>query len=312
MIIASRSWGAAAIALGTAFACASTEDGTGPAAGGSGGSDASAAGAAGEASGGSAGRASGGAAGAVAGSAGSAGSAGTATGFGGFPVDLDAGAPITLSGSTMQLLDQDAPVVGMKVCVYETTICTESQADGSYELPGVPGNQELLIEFTRDAYYPVIRTLVTSDRDIDMGRVWFPTQADIELVALTLDNLQIDPNKGILLALALRRVQTEAGGWAYAGQSGVVASLSPRSGDGPFYTSGGPLPLPEKNLTQTTGSGLAIFANVRPGVPEVDLSHPTLNCVLHAEAWPGATATSSRVPILPGYATGGPAVVCEP
>ena len=291
-------------------ACASSEDDGG----GSGGSagTAGSAGAAGADAGTGGTGATGGSAGAGGGTGGTAGGAAGSGGSAGALVD--AGPPVKVLGYTVGLQDPNPPVADFKVCVYgqPQVPCVMTNAIGYYELDGVPGNSELLIEFTKTSYLPVLRTITTATTTLDMGTIQYPTTAEATAFA-SLAGVTLDPAKGQVLATALKTVILSDGGTGFTGQDGVSVSMSPATGAGPFYASAGALPLPDPNLTATSTNGLALFANVDVGEVEVEMTHATLACTRYVEAtWAGSTGTASRVPIVAGYLVGGAALQCPP
>jgi hypothetical protein len=305
-----RAWAIAALvgAIAAASACASSEDTSGSGAvGGTSGSAGGDGSAGSGATGGSGGAGGSGAAGGSAGAAGSAGSAGSAGAGGG-----DAGPPVSVSGATLALTNS-APIVGFQVCVYQnpSVPCVMTNALGDYTISGVPGNSELLLEFTKTGYFPVLRTITTDTTDMDIGAITHPSTAEANAFA-GLVGTSIDPTKGQVLALALETVLLSDGGSGFYGQDGVVASMTPMSGTGPFYTTGDP-PIPSTTATATDGSGIGLFANVTPGEVEVEMTHPTKACTRYVQAaWQGTTPTASRVPVVAGYLVGGGALQCPP
>jgi hypothetical protein len=281
-------------------ACAEAEDGGIP--GGAGG----AAGSAG------AGATAGGGGGSGAGSGGVAGSAGTASGGTGGLVD--AGPPVTVSGYIKELTlgtDPPKPVADMQVCVYgvPSVPCVSSNGIGYYQIP-VPGGNEILLEFTKPTFFPVLRTITTGSADMELGSIPYPTVAQANLFA-TMVGTALDSAKGQVLAMALKTVILSDGSTAFGGQEGVSAVMSPKSGGGPFYTNDSSLPDTSATATSTTGVGL--FANVDPGEVEIEMTHTTKACTRYVDgAWQGSTSTASRVPVIAGYIVGGAVLQCPP
>jgi hypothetical protein len=301
-----KAWSRAALIVAAVplAACAEAEDGGGAWTDGGAGS----AGAGATAGGGGAGGGSGAGGGGAAGDAGSAGGGG----MGGL---VDGGPPISVSGYVVELaLSQatDKPVPNMKVCVYgvPSVPCVTTNSIGYYQVQGVPGGNEILLEFTKDTFFPVLRTVTTGSTDIELGSIPYPTVALANLFG-TLVNTKIDTSKGQVLAMALKTVILPDGGTGFTGQEDVSAAMTPKSGQGPFYTTASSVPDPAATATSTNGVGL--FANVEPGDVEIEMSHPTKSCTRYVEgAWQGSTSTASRVPVIPGYIIGGAVLQCPP
>jgi hypothetical protein len=263
--------------------------------------------------GGGLGGASFGGSGGTSGGAGSAGDGGATGGTGG--IIIDAGPPLSVSGNIVELSLSTAPpnpVPDMKVCVYglPSVPCVYSDSAGDYTIVGVPGGNDLLLEYTKTGFYPVLRTITTGSTDLELGSIPYPTVAQAKLFA-TLVGTQLDETRGQVLAMALKTVVLADGGTTFAGQEGVSAAMTPKSGAGPFYTAANSVPDPTAAATSSNGVGL--FANVNPGEVEIEMKHGTKSCQRYADgAWQGSTATASRVPVIAGYLIGGAVLECPP
>lgn len=285
-----------AVAIFSTLACATTEDGTGsPAAGGSGGNVDSGT----DGSSGSGG--SGGSTGGSGGSSGQSGSAGAAGSDGG----SDAGTT-SVSGTIVALIDSVTPVIDMQVCVYgnASVPCVQTDSFGAYTITGVEAEKELLLEYTKAAYYPALVTVKTRSTPIDIGEFPAPTLEEANVFAV-LAGVTLDPTKGQLLATA---VQAGTGG-GFVGQNQITLGMTPQSGTGPYFTDD--QNLPDTSLSSTNTNGLGLFANVNPGDVDVAFTHPSKTCTPLAMAWPGTAANSVRMTTVAGYLVGGGAVECK-
>jgi len=94
---------------------------------------------------------------------------------------------------------------------------------------------------------------------------------------------------------------------------GVTVSLSPSSGDGPFFTNAEN--LFERSATSTVG-GLGFFFNLAPGDYELTFDDPRADCApisfpFGAFGYP-APPTSVKFPIRAGFVTDQVGVLCTP
>ncbi len=190
----------------------------------------------------------------------------------------DAGVTVTYALRVRDLLTND-PVVTARVCVHNVPEieCVGVDEDGMAQIQ-VPVNAEVQLRTTAIRYFPLLNTLTTTDADgsadIDIGK-----RSNIAplLAAVGID---LDETKGQLAFLA----QTSPG----SGLEGVSVTVTPESGEGPFYTRDS---LPEDGLTATTSDGLGVYANLDPGRIEVVYDNPNGGCA-PGEGWPSSTANA--------------------
>lgn len=302
-------WAAGMVSLSAiAAACAASEGNSGGG-GGFAGTEAGPSGGAGG-TGGSKGGAGGtggssGGTGGAAGSDASAGTGGTEAGTGGSDAG-DGGPTTSVSGDIVSLTDPNTPVIGVQVCVYQAPSipCVQTDSTGHYTLSSVPTDKEILVEYTKATYFPVLVTVKTSTLPLDLGQFRAPTSNEAAAFG-ALVGVSIDPSKGQVLFTAF----TPATGGGYTGQDSVVAKISPQSGTGPYYLNAAGT-LPDKTLTATTASGVGLFANVDSGDYDVTLTHFSKTCQRFSTSWVGSGSTASKVPVVKGYLTGGAAVEC--
>ena len=173
---------------------------------------------------------------------------------------------ITVSGPITDLGNGE-PLVGARVCLTESGLCTETNDAGTFQLTGVEADREHSLSIDFDGYLP--------------GLVPFTTSAsDTELAVISLGgDIIMD------LQMALLEVEAEAGRGqvVFSVSNGIFGdrinvadvsvTLSPGGGDGPYYLSSGGLPDVEQ--TQTSANGGGLFVNVPVG--EHTLIHQNLS-----------------------------------
>ncbi len=301
---------ASMLALG---ACSASEGGGGAggadAAAGTGGTGGTAAtGGVGGSSGGSGGTggSTGGTGGSTGGTGGSTGGTGGTGGTDGGTGDAggDAGPTSTVSGSIVGLISSTTPVSGMKVCVYKTPSipCVTTGSNGNYQLMGVPANAEVLLEYTKTGYLSSLVTVKTVVGPMSIGQFQAPTTSEADTFA-SMVGTTIDTTKGQILITAFQGAPG-----SYTGQDNVTATVTPKSGTGPFYLTSSM--LPSTSLTTTSTAGIGLFANVSPGDVEVTLTHLSKSCQRMGTSWSGTTPTASKVKVVAGYLTAGAGLEC--
>lgn len=292
-------------------ACSASEGGGGGAGGADGG------GAGGTAATGGMGGSTGGTGGTTGGTGGATGGTGGATGGtggttggtggtdgGAGDAGGDAGPTATVSGSIVGLITSTTPVSGMKVCVYQTPSipCVTTGSTGNYQLMGVPANANVLLEYTKTGYLSSLVTVKTVLGPMSIGQFQAPTTSEADTFA-SMVGTTIDPTKGQILITAFQGAPG-----SYTGQDNVTATLTPKSGTGPFYLTSGM--LPSTSLTTTSTAGIGLFANVSPGDAEVTLTHLSKSCQRMGTSWAGSTPTASKVKVVAGYLTAGAGLEC--
>jgi len=173
---------------------------------------------------------------------------------------------VTVSGPITDLGNGE-PLVGARVCLTESELCTETNDAGTFELTGVEADRVHSLSIDFDGYLP--------------GLVPFSTSAsDTELAVISLGgDIIMD------LQMAILEVEAEAGRGqvVFSVSNGIFGdrinvadvsvSLAPGGGDGPYYLSSGGLPDLEQTQTSTNGGGR--FVNVPVG--EHTLTHQNLS-----------------------------------
>lgn len=167
----------------------------------------------------------------------------------------------------MRAADLD-PVEGAQVCKLDTKICTETDADGFYEL-------ELEVDPTgsiiasKDGYHSTIYAGITGQDDADVG---LPPGVGVllsesltEAFAALLDTPYPPENKGVFVTGFSVEVQSlDSGVRYYEGFEGISARVVEGEAAGPAY--GDDTGLPDKTLDGTTQfSGWVTFYEAKPG-----------------------------------------------
>jgi hypothetical protein len=96
----------------------------------------------------------------------------------------------------------------------------------------------------------------------------------------------------------------------HAGQepTGVIASIAPASGDGPFYLDSTFAPLPQ--ATELPQGGGALFFNVDPGTVTTSFAPALAGCAFAEMAW-GSEAESTTTPVEANVISGPPNILCN-
>jgi hypothetical protein len=162
-------------------------------------------------------------------------------------------------------LDADLPCPGLpdvEVCLYNTDVCTRSDADGFYMLEGLPeGEKE--ITFVKAGYRAVLRQVVGN-----WSRMYGPPMDPVALLA-PIGGVEFDPDRGSMAAYAIGVPSStmQAAETMFLGD--IEIRIEPSSGDGPFYSRGNAEPGrrwdPEPALSATSEGGIAWFFNLEPG-----------------------------------------------
>lgn len=150
------------------------------------------------------------------------------------------------------------PIAGVEICMHETDTCTESMDDGSFELEGLPEDEDVILALDHIDYFIALGMWNTSRKD-DQWNYTLPTEEEIGLqVGIT--GGEVERGKGQVFFAA----RTEKG-QEKPGVPGLTLSGDAALGDAVYANDVG---LPDTNVTETTSAGNAIFVNVEPGVYE--------------------------------------------
>jgi hypothetical protein len=195
----------------------------------------------------------------------------------------DSGAPIADAGDQGDAGEVDQAILhgtvsnaqggraynAVRVCVLnreQDFPCVTTGRDGLYEL-AVPHNENTTMRFDqgRSAIFPALAQI-----HVGLGRhVWnhaVLTTGTVSLLA-RFAQIEIDRRKGHVTFTA-----ADANGDGLAGAEGAMA---PMSGQAMYLGGNG---IPDRNATQTSSMGTALFANVDPGTVAVTVTKAGHDC----------------------------------
>ena len=192
-----------------------------------------------------------------------------------------------------------APVPNAEVCVLDTEDCTTTDADG-LAVVTLPADAETGVTITADGFNPSLVAQITDANLVSDQNATMLTEAIATLLA---DILGIDyPLVGTGVIAVTTNFQLPEGG----GIPGATLELTDGTGTKYYITDGG---FPTYDLAETSSFGGGGFVEVAPGVVEIDIGGSPGGCGV-AQAWPGTTATSIRLPVQDGFFTSS-LVFCE-
>jgi hypothetical protein len=185
-------------------------------------------------------------------------SAGTVTVVGGWLKDsaVDGGAPVPVAGAQMCVVDHPEIACGT------TTMNGVSNVEA-------PANSDVAVQFTDGDLYSMVRPVRVGTSKIDIQRI---SNADKTTwnQFLSLIGQRYDATKGNLVIIASTNATGVSGP-----VDGVTVTASPASGTLTYADANG---LPSTALTATSSSGLVRVFNMTPGMVDVTVSHPQLQC----------------------------------
>jgi len=181
---------------------------------------------------------------------------------------------------------------GVEICQADTDNCVTTDADGEAVLV-LPANQEIAYTFEKEGYAPWVNGDVTDDTWRITGGSLFQVVSMISDDQMARSAAPIEtpyPLTGGLLVL--RAIPTRAG---------VTCEIDTETAK-PFYFDEDN--VPSLDLTATTSNGDCGFAEVTPGVHEIEFGGTAINCVASV-AWPTDVANAIKVPARDGHLTYG-------
>ena len=205
----------------------------------------------------------------------------------------DAAGTLTLN-LTVNTFEPGVDATGVpnaEVCVFDSTDCTTTDADGLAVLV-LPSNTETGVTITAAGFN---ETVLAQNTDAAFVSEQTTTMLS-ESVAATLSAvLNIDyPVVGTGVIGLTTLFPLPDGG----GIPGTTYELTDGTGTVYYLTDDG---FPTYDLTATSSFGGGGFVEVAPGVVEIDIGGAG-GCSV-SQAWPGSTATSMRLPVQDGAVT---------
>ncbi len=209
---------------------------------------------------------------------------------------------VSVTGKIRNLVG-DAPVEGIEVCVdgRDDIDCTLSDADGIYTLDGVPGNEQVILTYMEDGYFPELIMVETRTEDII-----FPltsahaTTAEAELIPAVV-NITPDEGMGHVGMAVFTQIGVDV---VEQMLDGATVTIEPAGDAVATYLNPAGVPIAER--TETSTNARLFFFNVPPGEVIVHVKHPThQGCEVAGFGWTGPDTTSVRLVVRPGHVTAG-------
>jgi hypothetical protein len=210
-----------------------------------------------------------------------------------------AGPPILFGGTTVESLTGNA-LAGVEVCVHQhpEIACVASDAMGHFDFQ-VPGDAQIALTFTKTGFTGIVIPIITTaGQNQTQWGVGLPLVSESHAFYAGFPGTTYpDPTKGFL-GIQLSNPMNFQLGFA-----GLVASITPASGEGPLYAGlNGPY-VADPTLQATSGVGFVRFANVNAGIVEVDIGPSSHACTANFGGWSAPNANAARAPIVPGFET---------
>ncbi len=180
----------------------------------------------------------------------------------------------TLVEGSIRSFSTGAFVQGIEVCVDGIpTSCVTSGSSGEFKITDFPVGKDAILTLTSATLglYPILLPfripLGQSVRPFFVGVV---TATELNQLSLALSGKPLDPAKGVLVSDVFDGVY----GNIPVPFAGVTVSMSPASGDGPYYPNNPPI----TSSTSTSNAGLAVYFNASPGSFALSYTHLTKTC----------------------------------
>ncbi len=198
-------------------------------------------------------------------------------------------------------------LAGVSVCVYQNSAipCVTTDDGGIFTISGLPAGSDIALTFKKDGYVPVLTAVFTPNTDIDgLSSAGSPLVMGSSTVP-SITPVPVDiKNKGLVIVAAV--IPGSSGKPTDAtGDVGAKISLSPMTGNGPYYLDRGNSAI-VPSATSMVYEG-AVYFNLDPGDYVVTIDDPNHTCsplspLVGLYGYP-APPTSVKFPILAGYST---------
>jgi len=170
---------------------------------------------------------------------------------------------------TGNILGLTGTISGAEVCIFENgaanrDYCTTTDSDGLFALYGLPESVYFIVSMTKAGYQSNLQLVFPN---IHTASVMY-TEKQISDSAISLGVSYPTDNTGQLVFIALDANAIPV--------SGYTVSLTPQSGDGPFYA-GADYYL-DKSAVASSAAGWGAFFNVTPGKYTLDFVYSGLTC----------------------------------
>ncbi len=189
-------------------------------------------------------------------------------------------------------------VEGLELCPedLEGVDCVATDAQGQWQIPGLPRDSDLALRAEHPDYTP---TIFPQNSSMDWY-AWFKVAVPpfvLETHAERLE-LELDPERGHLLFLTWEGLNID--GVDTPNVSGVTAELDASEGE-VFYGDG--VGFASSAATETSGSGAGGALNLLPGAVRVRLESPAGLCEEPMFHWTPESDGFIPVPIVAGFVT---------
>lgn len=195
-----------------------------------------------------------------------------------FDLDTGEGTAALVTGDVHDMATGER-LPGVAVCVYERDEipCTTTDADGVFELAGVPVDEPVAIRFARESFRPALHTIVVPPDAGGIRITDYPllTEALVALFVTMTGIVGFDP------ALGIGGIEARLGDGSPA--TGAAIALVPAAGIGPIYVDAEGIPDP--TLTGVDEGGLAAWANLPAGRYGVQASWSLGSCAPSESSW---------------------------
>ena len=192
---------------------------------------------------------------------------------------------ITVSGRVVELFGA-VGIAGVEVCVSETSVCTQTDTEGSYTLEATTQSNHILL-LTSPAYVGGALAFATQDLDLELTNVSLlsPTLTEGQFSAL---DQQWESGTGVLAFSISNGINGDG-----INVPNVEVQLTPQAGDGPFYSNA--LGIPVDNLSATSDNGGGVVVNLPEDTYQVNYNGLPDSCELLL-GW--GSVESHQVPIV--------------
>jgi hypothetical protein len=221
-------------------------------------------------------------------------------------------------------------VPGVQVCLYPmdaaipspsastSNDCVMSAADGTFFFPSVPVRTNLAVTLTKTGFLPVLLSIQTASAAMDARTNpvdMFPSNGQQDPIpGITIDW----QNKGQIFLFVIGPAPD--GGLNFAGDPGVIVSMSPTSGNGPYYQDTNANFVPSATAFI---ENLAAYFNVAGGTYTLTFDdsatktdcEPIAGALAPAALWGFPVPTpphTLQVLVAPGYVSGLVGALCTP
>ncbi|MCK6512609.1 hypothetical protein L6R29_21985 [Myxococcota bacterium] len=180
----------------------------------------------------------------------------------------------TLVEGSIRSFSTGAFVQGIDVCVDGIpTSCVTSGSSGEFKITDFPVGKDAILTLTSATLglYPILLPFrIPPGQSVRPFFVGVVTATELNQLSLALSGKPLDPAKGVLVSDVFDGVY----GNIPVPFAGVTVSMSPASGDGPYYPNNPPI----TSSTSTSNAGLAVYFNASPGSFALSYTHLTKTC----------------------------------